>query len=400
MRRAIRFCALLLVAAWASPAAAAASDATLRAALQRDLDQYLAARSGIEHISAISLSISLHGRRKTIDLTAGRTRYGGHTPVTPGNLWQIGSNTKAFTAATILQLEAEGKLTIDQTVGRWLPQYPAWKNVTIRRLLDMTSGIPGYNRVPAMLAAYAKNPKRNFTIAELIAYVYPGHNRSVPPPTTGYDYSNTNYLLAELIIERASGRSYASEISQRFFRSDIGLNDTYYSGTRYSGDVLHRTVSGYFYSRAGDSLGVASMVGRDVRDDSVSWMQAAGSIVSTPKDLTRWARALYTGPMLASKQRAELFSLVSQRTGKPISKTSLRDPNGFGLGVVQMTAPEIGTVWWYQGETLGYRMFHVYFPRQDAAIAFGLNSSPDSNANEGGKLGLAIYKTLHAAGEL
>jgi D-alanyl-D-alanine carboxypeptidase len=269
--------------------------------------------------------------------------------------------------------------------------------VTIRRLLDMTSGIPGYNKVPAMLRAYAKNPKRNFTIAELIAYVYPD-SPNAPPPTTGYDYSNTNYLLAELIVERASHHSYPSELKQRFFGSIPGLNQTYYSGTIYPRNVLDRTVSGYFFSHAGDKNGFGRMFGRDVRDDSVSWMQAAGGIVSTPQDLTRWARALYTGPILASKQRAELFSLVSEKTGKPIGRTTPSDPSGFGLGVVQTTIPQIGTIWWYQGESFGYRMIHIYFPRQDAVIAYGLNSSPDSN--EGPQLGLTIYKTLHAAGRL
>ena len=99
------------------------------------------------------------------------------------------------------------------------------------------------------------------------------------------------------------------------------------------------------------------MFGRDVRDDSVSWMQAAGSIVSTPEDLTRWARALYTGPMLAPKQRAELFSLVSWKTGKPIAKTSPSDPSGFGLGVVQITTPEVGTVWSYRARRLDIACF-------------------------------------------
>jgi D-alanyl-D-alanine carboxypeptidase len=394
----IRFYALLLAAVWlVVPAAAAPSDATLRASLQRDLNQYLSARSKIEHISAISLSVSLHGQPQNINLTAGRTRYGDGTPVTPDNLWQIGSNTKAFTAATILQLEAEGKLSIDQTVGRWLPQYPAWKNVTIRRLLDMTSGIPGYDLVPAWLRDYAKNPKRNFTIAQLIAYVYPENNPNAPLPTHGYDYSNTNYLLAELIIERASGHSYASELERRFLQSEIGLNDTYYSGTQYPRDLLDRMVSGYSFTHAAD---IAPLFGKDVRDDSVSWMQATGGIVSTPEDLTRWTRALYTGPMLAPKQRAELFSLVSQKTGKPLAKTTLSDPSGFGLGVAQSTAPAIGTVWSYLGETAGYRVFLVYFPRQDAVIAFGLNSAPDSKEDHGGKLGITIYKTLHTAGRL
>ena len=83
------------------------SDAALRASLQRDLDVYLATRSKIEHLSAISLSVSLHGAAQNINVVAGYTEYGGSTSVTTASVWQIGSNTKAFTAATILQLEAE-----------------------------------------------------------------------------------------------------------------------------------------------------------------------------------------------------------------------------------------------------------------------------------------------------
>src|SRR5579871_4141399 len=185
MKRFLAQFALFVLAVTAVPVSASETDAALRASLQQDLDRYLAARSKIEHISAISLSISLHGTAQNISLAAGRSEYGGGAPITPANLWQIGSNTKAFTAATILQLEAEGKLTIDQTVGRWLPQYPAWKHVTIRRLLSMTSGIPTYDDTAQMLGDYAKNPKRNFTIPELIAYVYPT-NPNAPKPTTGY----------------------------------------------------------------------------------------------------------------------------------------------------------------------------------------------------------------------
>jgi D-alanyl-D-alanine carboxypeptidase len=397
----VRFFAFLLIAAFlAQPATAKTSDASLRAALQRDLDRYLSARAKPEHISAISLSISLHGQAQNINLTAGRTQYGGAgSPVTPQNLWQIGSNTKAFTACVILQLEQEGKLTIDQTVGDWLPQYPAWKNVTIRRLLNMTSGIPGYDTVPAMLEDYAKHPKRNLTAAQLIAYVYAG-NPHAPKPTTGYDYSNTNYVLAELIIQRADHQSYASELAYRFFNTDLGLDSTYYSATQYPPDILNRMVSGYFFSHDPDNAGLAPLLGTDVRLDSVSWMQSAGGIVSTPEDMTHWARALYTGPILHPQQRAELMTIVSLKTGKPIKATSLSDPRGFGLGVAQLTMPQIGTIWFYEGMTLGYRMLHLYFPRQDAVIAFGLNSQPDSKQNESGKLAVTIYQTLHAAGRL
>jgi D-alanyl-D-alanine carboxypeptidase len=395
-----RVYALLFAAIWlAVPAGAAPTDAALRASLQRDLNQYLSARSKIEHVSAVSLSVSLHGQSENINLTAGQSQYGGATPVTPHNLWQVGSQTKAFTAAAILQLEAERKLTIDQSIGRWLPQYPAWKNVTIRRLLNMTSGIPSYDDIPAMNAAYAKNPKQTFTIAELIAYVYPENNSHAPPPTTGYSYSNTNYLLAELIIERATGHSYASELERRFLQSNIGLRDTYYADSTYPRDILNRMVSGYFFGHGAEFAQLAPLLGTDLRDDSLSWARGAGGIVSTPEVLTRWVRALYTGPMLAPRQRAELISLVSLKTGRPIRTTSLGDPRGFGLGVAQMTEGLTGTTWFYEGDSMGYRMVYVYYPQQDAVIAFGLNSMPGTE-NKSGELADSLYKTLHAAGRL
>ena len=129
-------------------------------------------------------------------------------------------------------------------------------------------------------------------------------------------------------------------------------------------------------------------------------MKSAGAIVSTPEDLTRWARALYTGPMLAPKQRAELFSIVSLKNGKPIKTTTLEDPRAFGLGVAQLTTPQTGKAWFYEGMTLGYRMLHLYLPKQDAVIAFGLNSQPDSKQNQSGKLMITIFETLHKAGKI
>jgi len=214
MRRLAASVFVLLVAA-AAGAMATPDDGALPAALRTDLEKYLASRRTVEHISALSLSVKLPGKAPNINVTAGTTRYDGGAAVTAGNLFQIGSNTKAFTAVTILQLEAEGRLTINDTVGKWLPQYPAWKDITVERLLNMTSGIPTYDNVQAMLVAYAANPTRDWSPAELIAYVYPT-TEGAPPPTTGWSYSNTNYLLAQLIIEKASGHSYATELRRRF----------------------------------------------------------------------------------------------------------------------------------------------------------------------------------------
>lgn len=391
--------ALALVCTFlASPSLAADSDAALQSALQADLTKYLAARAKPEHISALSLSINLKGESENINVAAGTTQWGGSVPVTPANLYQIGSNTKAFTAVALLQLEAEGKLTIQQTVGQWLPQYPAWKNVTIERLLNMTSGIPEYDLVPSLGEAMVKNPYQTFTPAALVAYVYPDH-KGAPKATTGWSYSNTNYVLAEMIVERATGNSYESEIERRFL-SDPKLADTFYRPSLYPSSLLDRMVSGYFFNTDPGNEPFKPFLGRDVKGFSLSWARGAGGIIATPEDVTYWSRRLYEGDLLAPKQRAELMRIVSLKSGKPIAVTGPKDPRAFGLGVAQSTVPGFGTFWYYEGETLGYRMIYFWLPKSDAVIALGLNSQPNGKQDQGGPLLITIYKTLHAAGKL
>ena len=390
----------LAAGAMAAAAVAAPDDSGLRAALSADLQKYLASRRTIEHISALSLSVKLPGQASNINVTAGTTRYDGGGAVTPGSLYQIGSNTKAFPAVTILQLEGEGKLTIQDTVGKWLPQYPAWKDVTIERLLNMTSGIPTYDNVQAMLVAYAANPTRDWSPAELIAYVYPT-TKDAPGPTTGWSYSNTNYLLAQLIIEKASGRSYTAELQRRFLANPaLHLDATYYRPHLYPPSVTRRMVSGYFASKDPDNAGLQPIYGKDVRDMTMSWAQGAGGIVSRPEDVARWSRALYVGDLLKPQQRRELMRKVSQKTGVPINDVSADDPHGFGLGVVHAFVPSMGKFWFYQGETLGYRMVYAWFPDADVVFAAGINSQPDSKEDQAGKLMESVYNSLHEAGKL
>jgi D-alanyl-D-alanine carboxypeptidase len=392
--------ALVLTLAQAQKVALAAGDQSLRADLAADLQHYLADRRTIEHISALSLSVALPNQPANINLTAGTAQFDGGAPVTPDSLYQIGSNTKAFTAVTILQLEAEGKLNIRQTVGDWLPQYPAWKDVTIERLLNMTSGIPTYDNVQAMQAAYAAKPMRNWSPADLIAYVYPG-GKDAPPPTTGWSYSNTNYLLAELIIEKATGSSYAAELKRRFFDNPkLRLNDSYYAPHLYPPAVTKRMVSGYFASNDPDNAGLSPLYGKDMRDLSASWAQSAGGIVSMPEDVTRWSRALYEGELLQPRQREELMTTVSQKTGNPITEVTADDPHGFGLGVVHAFLPTMGKFWFYEGETLGYRMAYAWFPESDVVLAVGINSQPNQKEDQIGKLMEATYGSLHKAGKL
>jgi len=393
------FLTLALLFLAGTPALAGQSDAALRSALTADLRDYLASRGTIEHISTASLSINLPNGGSNIDVAVGTMRYGGGKPVTPDNLFQIGSNTKAFTASIVLQLEAAGKLSIDDPLGKFLPQYPAWKDITIRRLLDMTSGIPSYDNTVPMMAYLAAHPYQNIPLTQLVAYVYPT-TPGAPKPTTGYSYSNTNYILAEMIIEKVTGKRYASEVQRRILTA-IPVENMYYASHLYPPAVATRIVSGYFWNHTPENKPLAPLLGKDQRLMSLSWAQGAGAAVGSPEAMTHWARALYQSTtFLPAAQRREMMTLVSLKTGKPIASASASDPRGFGLGLAQLWQKETGLIWFYEGETLGYRMTHAYFPKENVIFDVGLNSQPDNNQDDVGKLIVAIYKTLKNAGRI
>src|SRR4051812_9720432 len=270
-------------AAPSGPVTAGASDDAVASQLRADLDAYLQARGAAEHISAASLSVNLPGSRSTIDVTAGTTTFGGSVPVRPDSVWQIGSNTKAFTSVLLLQLEAQHRLSIDDTLGRWLPQYPQWRDVPIRRLLNMTSGIATYDDTPAWYADYAANPHTYFSKERLVGYVLHA------PATSGYSYSNTNYILAEMIIEKVTGHSYQDQLYHSIIEP-LGLCDLYYRPDVYPPSVTAREPAGYFFN---SQLPLTQLLGRDVSRDTLSWPRAAGAIISTTSETTRWELALY-----------------------------------------------------------------------------------------------------------
>jgi len=355
--------------------------------LREDLAAYLRDHGTAEHASGIGLSVSLPGARPNIEVTAGTTTFNGRKPLSANTLWQIGSNTKAFTSVLLLQLEAESRLSIDDTLGKWLPQYHRWHNVTIRSMLNMTSGIPTFDEQPAFQRDYAAQPDRYFSKEQLVRYVLNA------APVTGYSYSNTGYVLAEMIIEKVTGDSYAHQLYQRIIRP-LGLKDTHYREHLYPRWVTQRQPAGYFYLDGLPPL--AGQVGRDVHRDSLSWARGAGGIVSTLHDMTVWERAMYRGRLLPARQQSELLSLVSTATGKPIERTSTEDSSGFGLGVQQGISKKFGTFWVYLGSTFGFRALHLYFPQSGVIMAVGVNSLPTRSALPA--LAESIHDTLESHG--
>jgi D-alanyl-D-alanine carboxypeptidase len=377
-RLAVMVLLVLSFVGWNSAAIASSpgdqNNKALEDALRKDLQNYLDARSKIEHISTLSLTVSFRCDHDEINTAVGTTKYQGGDSVTPSNVFQIGSNTKAFTSVILLKLEAERILSIDDKVGKWLPEYPKWKDVKIRQLLDMTSGIPNYSDNPAWGRDYSDDPYIQSTPEQLVAYVYP----EIKTPGAKFEYSNTGYILAQLIIDRASRwHSYQAELDRLI--EDTDLRDTFYEPYFYPSAVTRRLVAGYYVNT--DDTDLTKLLGTDTSGYSLGWTQAAGGMISTPHDLAKWARALFEGDVLPAEQRRELMSLVSVRTGQPIEHTSDSDPAGFGLGVFQITDPT-GVFWGYQGSTIGYRATYAYYPKNGLILCFFTNSQTTKENNE------------------
>ena len=166
--------------------------------MQRVVDTYVEQRGPVEGLSGAALQVDRGAGHPIISVFSGDDGLADAEPIGPDTLFQIGSNTKEFTAALILKLEAEGKLRIDDTLGKWLPQYPAWKDVTIRSLLQMTSPIPNYSETVAIGEIQAADIHHQFSDEDLIGFVDPKNGQHFPTPP-GWFYSNTNQVNASIL---------------------------------------------------------------------------------------------------------------------------------------------------------------------------------------------------------
>ena len=381
-------------------AQAAQAEATQVEQIQAALENWVAERAPAEKVTGIAAYVSFGDPGPAIEAFAGKTgREPQDSLVRQDTLFQMGSTSKSFAAAVILKLEAAGKLSLDDGVGKWLPQYPAWKDVSIRRLLNMTSGIPNYSETETISHAWTREPARDLSAEELIKAAYPTGVNDLPA-NSGYHYSNTNYVLASMIAEKAAGRSYRDLVHEMVIEA-VGLDSTFYENGTYPKAVIDRLAHGYFdnpactdYQPNCKESWNLPLMGRDVRGMSTSWAQAAGGAIASARDVDRWMRAVFEGHVVPSKQQAEWMALVSTKTGEPIADVSADDPRGFSLGLSKGILGPIGPQWFYQGTTLGYRTLYVWFEKENLMITVQTNSQPADEANKLSEAVAAIYKLV------
>jgi D-alanyl-D-alanine carboxypeptidase len=365
--------------------------------IQAVLESWVAERAAAEKVTGAAAYVSFGDPGPAIEAFAGKTGRDPQDPsVRQNTLFQMGSTSKSFAAAVILKLEAEGKLSLDDPLVKWLPQYPAWKDVSIRRLLNMTSGIPNYSETETISRAWVNEPTRELSAEELVKAAYPSGANALPT-SAGYHYSNTNYVLASMVAEKATGRSYRDLVHEMVINA-IGLTSTFYENGTYPAAVTDRLAHGYFdnpacadYQPNCKESWNLPLIGRDVRAMSTSWAQAAGGAVANARDVDRWIRAVFEGHVVPPKQQAEWMSLVSMKTGEPIPDVSADDPRGFSLGLSKAIIGPLGPQWFYQGMSLGYRTLYVWFEKENLMITVQTNSQPADDANKLGDLVTAIH---------
>ncbi|MFJ6671192.1 serine hydrolase domain-containing protein [Actinosynnema sp. NPDC091369] len=274
--------------------------------------------------------------------SAGVRKLGGTaTPSTSGR-FRIGSNTKTFVATVVLQLVAEGVVGLDAPAADYLPGFGLDRRITVRMLLQHTSGVLNhtgdyYNGtvlpgLPSTGQEWVDNRFRTYRPEELVRFALA--EPALFTPGTDWNYSNTNYTLAALLVEHVTGRSFAEEAQRRILRP-LGLRDTVAPGDR-SGIPGPHAHGYYHYQDDGRPKTV------DVTRQNPSLLFGAGDMISTTRDLHTFFSALLGGRLLPDHLLAEM------RT--PHSKS------GFGLGLrVQEAGPSCaGTLFFHNGSTIGY----------------------------------------------
>jgi D-alanyl-D-alanine carboxypeptidase len=329
----------------------------LETALNRALDQTIAGR----YIPGVAVAVTLPGGQ-TWQGGSGLAQLQPRVAMNPAFNFGIASVTKLFVATVVLQLVEQERLALDAPINRWLPDVaPSASTITVRQLLSHTSGLYDYLDGP-FLRGVQRDPQRRWSPKELVAYALQ-HRSSFTPGARGrWQYSNTNYVLLGMLVERVTQRTLAQEIRQRIL-NPVGLTQTFFAPDEAA---RGRRVHGY----AG---------GKDLTNLNLSYAWASGNLVSTVDDLGQFMRALANGRLLGRATLAQMYRWIDTRG-------ALGLPNlQYGLGIMRLQLPVgrdaqgrpraagVGEVIGHIGNLGGYRTAVWYLPASGMTIAVGLN---------------------------
>lgn len=300
------FAALWLVAAAHAAAAqlAPGAEAKIDAAVQTDVATGRAAGAAVAVLRGGNLVFIKGYGRANLELAA---------PVNAKTVFRIGSLTKQFTAAGVLLLAEQGKLKIDDKLSLYLPNFPRANEVTLRELLDHTSGIHNFTESPVI----DKISTSGATVTELIADIAGESPLYDFEPGTRWWYSNSNYVLLGAVIEKVSGKTWAAFMKSEIFEK-LGMTNTAADDAR---DLVLGRASGY------SLIGGTPRRFRNADFTDMSVPYAAGALRSTAEDLVRWNSALFGGKLLKPESLTEMLAPGRLRNGAQ-TQTAIAWPGG------------------------------------------------------------------------
>jgi len=309
-------------------------------------------------------------------VTYGTTLLGATTPPRADTHFRIASNTKTMTAAIIVLLAREGRLSFDDPVSKYVPGVPNGDKITIAELLKMRSGLYNYTNDPIISATIDTDPAKVWTPAELLAIAF-AHPPNFPPGAK-YEYVNTNYALLGLVAEKVDGKPLAQAMQDRLF-GPLGLQHTLLPASTVS-TIPEPFSHGYLYGSSSVALvgeppyspevqaaaRAGTLLPNDYTEVNHSFAAAAGGVISTSDDLATWIKALVAGRVLdPAYQRRWLDSLKPEDPNKP-------EGQKYGYGITQISWGS-NSIYFHGGETVGYNSKISYDPANDTTLIVWTN---------------------------
>ncbi|OXY88691.1 serine hydrolase domain-containing protein [Streptomyces diastatochromogenes] len=294
-------------------------------------------------------------------------------PMTPDLYMRIGSETKTFTVTALLQLVDQGKVGLDDPIGKYVDGVPNGDEITLRQLAGMRSGLFNYSQDDDFYKALTSDPQRSFTPQELLAYAF--KHPVLFQPGQKFYYSNTNLILLGLVVEKESGQRLGDYIRQHV-TEPAGMTDTLFpTGAEFPSPHAQ----GYTNQTADGKIA-------DTAGWNPSWGWAAGAMISKQEDLRVWARTVATGQF---PDGSRMISAATQKQ-RLITPATPIPGAGYGLGIFNVQG-WIG----HNGSLPGYESLTVYLPAAQATLVVLLNTDIDHNGQEPSTLfGEAITKIV------